>query len=77
MTISTHEWADGELRISVIDARVACPRVGTVDLDRCRECAYLLRLEDALAGGSEIHVVCSARAAGPSLENGGEGWWTE
>ena len=71
MTISTHGRPDGELRIPVIDARVDCPRVGTVDLDRCRECAYLLRLDDAvLAGASGIHVVCSATAAGPGLESG-------
>ena len=71
MTISTQGWADGELRIPVIDARVECPRVGTVDLDRCRECAYLLRLDDAvLAGASEIRILCSATAAGPGLESG-------
>ena len=71
MTISTHGLADGELRISVIDARVACPRVGTVDLDRCRECAYLLRLDDTvLAEAPAIHIVCSATATGPGLESG-------
>ena len=58
MTISAHRWAEGELRIRVIDDRVDCPRVGTVDIDRCRECAYLLRLEDAVqAGTSETRRV--------------------
>ena len=69
MTIPVHGWADGELRISVIDDRVDCPRVGSVDIDRCRECAYLLRLEDAVqAGTSERHVVCSAASAHFELE---------
>jgi hypothetical protein len=45
----------------VIDDRVDCPRVGCIDIDRCRECAYLLRLEDAAqAATSKTHVVCSA-----------------
>ena len=69
MTISAHRWTDGE-RIRVIDERVDCPRLGTVVLDRCRECAYLLRMEDAiLAGMSETHVVCSAASADFGLES--------
>jgi hypothetical protein len=60
MTSSAHRSADGERRIRVIVDRVGCPRVGTVDLHQCRECAYLLRLEDAgTAETSAIHVVCS------------------
>jgi hypothetical protein len=70
MTISAYGWADGELQIRVIDGRVDCPRVGTVVLDRCRECAYLLRMEDEiLAGASETHVVCSAATADFGLES--------
>lgn len=37
----------GERRTRVIGDRLACWRIGPVDLDRCRECLYLLRLEVA------------------------------
>lgn len=70
MTISKHRLADGELRTRVVIGRVDCPRVGLVDIDRCRECAYLLRLEDAVqAGRAETHVVCSAASAPIDLES--------
>jgi hypothetical protein len=36
-----------ERRVRVTGDRVACWRIGSVDLDRCRECLYLLRLEVA------------------------------
>lgn len=47
-----------ERRVQVDANRVACWRIGSVDLDRCRECLYLLRLEVAgeLPSG---HVVCA------------------
>jgi hypothetical protein len=69
MTISAHGWADGELRIRVIDDRVDCPRLDSADIDRCRECAYLLRLEAAVTGASETHVVCLAASADFGLES--------
>ena len=34
-----------ERHIPIEGNRVACQRMGTVELDRCRECVYLLRLE--------------------------------
>jgi len=47
-----------ERPIPIEGNRVACQRMGTVELDRCRECLYLLRLElvGTLAKG---HVVCA------------------
>ena len=63
MTISEHRLADGELQIRIVDDWVDCPRVGWVDIDRCRECAYLLRLEDAVQVETpKSRVVCSAAA---------------
>lgn len=48
----------GERRIPLEGNRVACQLMGTVELDRCRECVYLLRLE--LAGTPATgHVVCA------------------
>ena len=70
MTISANGWADGELRIRVIDDRVDCPRVGTVDIDRCRECVYLLGLEDVVVTGTSVtHVVCSAASVDSGLQS--------
>lgn len=49
-----------ELRIPVVLGRVDCPRIGSVDLDRCLECPYLSFLEDSDAGGrGAASVVCS------------------
>lgn len=46
-----------ERRVRVVGGRVACWRIGSVDLDRCRECLYLLRLE-VDAPFTPRHVVC-------------------
>lgn len=45
-----------ERRCRVLGDRVECWRIGSVDLDRCRECVYLLRLEVAgtPASGSAV-----------------------
>ena len=43
MTSSAHLTRTDEQQIRVIGGQVACPRVGVVDLDRCRECVYLMR----------------------------------
>lgn len=51
-----------ERRARVIGNRVACWRIGSVDLDRCRECLYLLRLEVAGEPPSG-RVVCAAATA--------------
>jgi hypothetical protein len=47
-----------EGRVQVDANRVACWRIGSVELDRCRECLNLLRLDVAgeLPSG---HVVCA------------------
>jgi hypothetical protein len=47
-----------ERRVRVVGDRVACWRLGSVALDRCRECLYLLRLE-ADAAAAPRHVVCA------------------
>lgn len=67
MTFSAASAASTELRIPVVRDRVACPRIGPVDLDGCRECPYLLRLEGADSYGSgAASIVCSLGAAGRS-----------
>lgn len=39
---------------------VTCWRLGSGELDRCRECVYLLRLEGATGRGATVeHVVCA------------------
>lgn len=48
----------GERRIRVVDDRVACWRIGPVDLERCRECVYLQHLEFA-TDPDAMHVVCT------------------
>ena len=47
-----------ERRVQVDANRVACWRLGSVNLDRCRECLYLLRQEVAGEPPSG-HVVCA------------------
>jgi hypothetical protein len=47
-----------ERHIPVEGNRVACQRAGTVDLDRCRECVYLLRLE-LVGTPASARVVCA------------------
>jgi hypothetical protein len=54
-----------ERRCRVIGDRVACWRIGSVDLDRCRECVHLLRLEVASTPASG-DVVCGD--SGPEAE---------
>ncbi len=44
-----------EVRLPADDGRVACPRLGEVDLERCLECSWLLRFQ---AGEHDV-VVCS------------------
>lgn len=47
-------------RTRVEGDRVACWRIGSVDLDRCRECVYLLRLvRFGARGSSATDVVCA------------------
>jgi hypothetical protein len=63
MTSSADLAGRDQYRIHVIRGRVACPRVGAVDLDRCRECTYLVRLEDTGPDRpSGSYVVCSRAA---------------
>lgn len=47
-----------ERRCRVIGDRVACWRLASVDLDRCRECVYLLRLE-VVGTPASGDVVCA------------------
>ena len=58
--MSSASVAAGTRRQSVSDDRVFCWRLGPGELERCRECVYLLRLEGATEGGSAAtHVVCA------------------
>ena len=51
------------------DGGVACPLVGHVTLDRCRECVYLLRLEGASARDSVAgYAVCADYDPDPSVD---------
>lgn len=59
MTESTRLLESGSRRHPVRFDRVDCWRLGPGELERCRECVYLLRLEGATARGPAVsHVVC-------------------
>ncbi len=59
MTESTSVREVGSRRHPVQLDCVDCWRLGPGELERCRECPYLLRLEGATADGSPVsHVVC-------------------
>jgi hypothetical protein len=59
MTVFAAEPSGTQVRrCRVIGDRVACWRIGKVDLDRCRDCLYLLRLEVAGTPASG-DVVCA------------------
>jgi hypothetical protein len=59
MTESTLVRQSGSRRHPVWLDRVHCWRLGPGELERCRECVYLLRLEGATADGTAVsHVVC-------------------
>jgi hypothetical protein len=59
MTLSAASGGEvSQRRTRVEGNRVACWRIGSVELDRCRECVYLLRVE--IAGTPPLgHVVCA------------------
>jgi hypothetical protein len=59
MTTLTLQHEVGARRLPVSVDRVACWRIGPVELDRCRECVYLMRLEGAHPGDPRAaSVVC-------------------
>ena len=59
MTVSTSIPESGSRRHPVRLDRVDCWRLGPGELERCRECVYLLGLEHATAHGSTAsQVVC-------------------
>ena len=61
MTSSAHLTRTDELQINVTGGQVACPRVGAVSLDRCRECLYLLRFGATDPDRPGVaYVVCTA-----------------
>ena len=64
MTVAATIAAEAEQRRTrVKDNRVACRRIGSVDLDRCLECLYLIRLEDSgAAEPAALYVVCADAA---------------
>jgi hypothetical protein len=67
MTTSTLQHEVDTRRLPVSVDRVTCWRIGPVELDRCRECVYLIRLEGGHAGDAgAASVVCADRD--PALE---------
>ena len=68
MTFSTESAPDTELRFPVVAGRVGCLVIGPVDVDRCRECVYLVRVEEADSRRAGVaSIVCSfARASHPT-----------
>lgn len=60
MTLFTVGVSDPrQRRIRVEGNRVACWRLGPVELDRCRECLYLVTLDNAAAPDAPMgYVVC-------------------
>ena len=52
--------APDERRIPIRAGRVVCPLLGEVDVDRCRECDHLIRVDSA-AGTTGRTVVCIDR----------------
>ena len=56
-----------ERHIPVEGDRVACQRMGSVMLDRCRECVYLLRIEFAGTRSAE-GVVCAGSHVDAELD---------
>jgi hypothetical protein len=65
---ATEAAASGE-QIPVVGNRLTCPRIGVVDLDRCRECTYLIRLEGG-APATPRYVVCSVACLEAEAEFG-------
>jgi hypothetical protein len=58
-----------ERRVRIVGGRVQCGRIGLVDLDRCRECDYLRRLERSSSVRSGPgYVVCAAATPDPELD---------
>jgi len=55
----------GARRLPVSVDRVVCWRIGPVELDRCRECVYLMRLEGDPGAAS---VVCADRDPGREVD---------
>ena len=64
MSLAVSTTTETQQRRTRVDGnRVACWRIGSVDLDRCRECLYLIRLEDSgAAEPAPAHVVCADAA---------------
>jgi hypothetical protein len=59
------EGAD-EVRYPVLAGRVTCVRLGGAEVERCRECVYLLRMESS--AGTPTHVVCAAQDLEPEFD---------
>ena len=69
MTTSTLQHEIGIRRLPVSVDLVACWRIGPVDVDRCRECVYLMGLEGAHAGEpGAASVVCADRDPGLEVD---------
>lgn len=59
----------GARRQPISMGRVTCWRLGPVELDRCRECVNLLRLEGATAHEpAAAYVVCAGPHPEPEID---------
>jgi len=69
VTAATSLCTVGTRRQPVRLDRVTCWRLGTVALDCCRECVYLLRLERATPDDSAaLGVVCAGYDPMPEVD---------
>jgi hypothetical protein len=66
MIASTSAQGADEVRYPVLAGRVTCVRLGAVEVERCRECVYLLRMESS--AGTPTHVVCAAQDLEPEFD---------
>jgi hypothetical protein len=55
-----------EVRYPVLAGTVMCARLGGVEVERCRECLYLLRIERF--AGRPTRVVCAVREWEPEFD---------
>lgn len=64
MSLAASTTTENQPRRTRIEGdRVACARIGSVDLDRCRECTYLVRMEDAdVSEPGATYVICADAA---------------
>ena len=60
--------SNGERRVRVVRNCVECPRIGSAELDRCRECPYLVTLH-VMGEPPSGYVVCADADVDPGSEH--------